>query len=177
MQIRAETPADHPAVDLLVERAFGAAGRVVADLVTALRRDDPHFSAYVAEEPGGELIGHVMFTRSLVDAPERLLPVQVLSPLAVVPEHQRQGVGKALIEYGVAELDKRDVPLLFLEGDPAYYGRRGFVAGDSLGFRKPSLRIPDAAFQVMPLTAYRPWMTGTLVYLHTFWDLGCVGLR
>jgi putative acetyltransferase len=177
MQIRVETPADRSAIAHLVERAFGDGhGRVVADLVDALRRDDPGFLSLVAEDDG-ELTGHVMFTRSLLDAPDRLLPVQVLSPLAVTPERQRQGIGRALIRHGVAELDKRDVPLVFLEGDPAYYSKRGFVAGDGMGFRKPSLRIPDAAFQVMPLTAHRPWMTGTLVYLHTFWDLDCVGLR
>jgi hypothetical protein len=51
-----------------------------------------------------------------------------------------------------------------LEGSPTYYPRLGFRAGAELGFRKPSLRIPDAAFQVMPLGAYEPWMTCTLVY-------------
>ncbi|GIF16549.1 GNAT family N-acetyltransferase [Actinoplanes teichomyceticus] len=176
MHIRAETPADHPAIDQLVEGAFGASGRMVADLVPALRRDDPEFLSFVAED-GGTLIGHVMFTRSLLDAPDRLIPVPVLSPLSVAPERQRQGVGGALIRHGVAELEKRDVPLIFLEGDPAYYARHGFVPGGDLGFRKPSLRIPDAAFQVMPLAAHRPEMTGTLVYLHTFWDHDCVGLR
>ena len=51
------------------------------------------------------------------------------------------------------------------------------LAGSPLGFRRPSLRIPDVAFQVFPLPAHEPWMTGTLVYLHTFWDHDCVGLR
>ncbi|GAA2709855.1 GNAT family N-acetyltransferase [Actinoplanes palleronii] len=176
MLIRPETPADHAAVDHLVARAFGHRGRVVADLVTALRRDDPEFHALVADDDG-DLIGHVMFTRSILDAPDQLVPVQVLSPLSVIPERQRQGVGTALIRHGAADMDKRDVPLVFLEGDPAYYARQGFVAGDGLGFRKPSLRIPDPGFQVMPLAAHRPELTGTLVYLHTFWDLDCVGLR
>ena len=67
--------------------------------------------------------------------------------------------------------------LKFVEGDPGYYARLGFRPADTLGFRKPSLRIPDAAFQVMTLTANEPWMTGTLVYAATFWDLDCVGLR
>ncbi|WP_436528105.1 GNAT family N-acetyltransferase [Actinoplanes sp. HUAS TT8] len=177
MQIRAETPADHPAVGRLVELAFGGDhGRVVAELVTALRRDDPNFQAFVADD-GGEVVGHVMFTRNLLDAPERLIPVQVLSPLAVSPGRQREGIGKALIAYGITELTRRNVPLIFLEGDPAYYSKWGFVPGHTLDFRKPSLRIPDPGFQVMPLPGYRPEMTGTLVYLHTFWDYDCVGLR
>ncbi|GLW33243.1 GNAT family N-acetyltransferase [Actinoplanes regularis] len=177
MLIRPETPADQPTIHQLVRDAFGTDhGPVVADLVDALRRDDPEYLSFVAEDEGA-LIGHVMFTRSLLDAPERLVPVQVLSPLSVTPARQRQGIGSALIRHGMAELDKRDVPAVFLEGDPAYYSKQGFTAGEDHGFRKPSLRIPDAAFQVIPLTAHRPWMTGTLVYLHTFWDLDCVGLR
>jgi putative acetyltransferase len=35
----------------------------------------------------------------------------------------------------------------------------------------------DAGFQVVKLSAYEPWMTGTFVYSNTFWDYDCVGLR
>jgi len=45
------------------------------------------------------------------------------------------------------------------------------------GFRRPSLRIPHDAFQVMLLPAYEEWMTGTLVYRQAFWDHDSVGLR
>jgi len=130
----------------------------------------------VAEEQG-EVVGHVMFTPSLLDAPKRLVAVQVLSPIGVLPAHQGQGVGTALIRRGLELLVERDVPLVFLEGSPTYYPRHGFEPGAELGFRKPSLRIPDAAFQVMRLPAYEPWMTGTLVYSEEFWRHDCVGRR
>jgi putative acetyltransferase len=125
----------------------------------------------------GDVAGHVMFTRSLLDAPPRLVDVLVLSPLAVVPEHQRRGVGGALVRRGLELLAETREPLVFLEGSPAYYRRFGFVPGGKLGFRKPSLRIPDAAFQVFRLPAYEPWMTGTLVYAEAFWRHDAVGLR
>jgi putative acetyltransferase len=112
---------------------------------------------------------HVMFSPSLLDAPRRLLPVQVLSPVGVVPAHQKQGVGTALIRRGLELLSERDVPLVFLEGVPGYYSRFGFEPGAAHGFRKPSLRIPDAAFQVVRLPAYEPWMTGSLVSSEAFW--------
>jgi len=54
---------------------------------------------------------------------------------------------------------------------------RVLAAAAELGFRKPSLRIPDAAFQALPMPAYEPWMTGTLVYSHVFWEHDAVGLR
>jgi putative acetyltransferase len=46
-----------------------------------------------------------------------------------------------------------------------------------LGFTAPSVRIPNAAFQVVTLPSYQPWMTGALVYAEQFWALDCVGLR
>jgi putative acetyltransferase len=69
------------------------------------------------------------------------------------------------------------VPVVSVEGPPQYYSRFGFEPGSAQGFRKPSLRIPDAAFQALRLASYEPWMTGTLVYSETFWRHDAVGLR
>jgi putative acetyltransferase len=118
-----------------------------------------------------------MFTPSLLDAPQRLVTVQVLSPLGVLPEYQGRGIGSALVRHGLEAIASQGAPVVFLEGDPGYYSRFGFVPGGGLGFRKPSLRIPDVAFQAFKLPAYKPWMTGTLVYAETFWRHDCVGLR
>ncbi|WP_026922591.1 GNAT family N-acetyltransferase [Glycomyces arizonensis] len=178
MEIREERAADAAAVRGVHETAFGGDGAKVADLNDALRATLAESAglSLVAIE-GGEVVGHVLFTTSLLDAPRRLAEVQVLSPVGVRPEKQRRGVGSALIRRGLEILDERSVPLVFLEGDPAYYRRLGFRPGGGLGFRKPSLRIPDAAFQVYPLAAHEPWMTGTLVYSPVFWQHDCVGLR
>jgi putative acetyltransferase len=176
MQLRTERPHDHAAVREIHRAAFGASGARVAPLVDALRSDDPAALGLVAEL-AGEVVGHVMFSRSLLDAPRRLVAIQVLSPLAVRPDHQRRGIGGALVRHGLQLLDDRGVPLVFVEGDPRYYARLGFAPGAARGFRKPSLRVPDDAFQVAALTAYEPWMTGTLVYSATFWVHDCVGLR
>jgi putative acetyltransferase len=101
----------------------------------------------------------------------------VLSPVGVLPGYQKRGVGTALIRRGLEVLEERDVPLVFLEGSPSYYPRLGFVPGGDVGFRKPSLRIPDAAFQVYRLPSAEAWMSGTLVYPDVFWERDCVGLR
>ncbi|MEV7380818.1 hypothetical protein [Streptomyces lydicus] len=53
----------------------------------------------------------------------------------------------------------------------------GFAPGGGLGFRKPSLRIPDGALQVIRFPEHEPWMTGTLVYAEPFWRHDAVGLR
>ena len=53
----------------------------------------------------------------------------------------------------------------------------GLHTGRPARLLRPSERIPDAAFQVALLSAYRPWMSGRLVYCDPFWVLDCVGLR
>lgn len=159
-------------------RAFGDHGPVVADLVDTLRQTiTPGDGLSLVAEHDRQVVGHVMFTRSLLDAPRRLVDVHVLSPLGVVPELQRRGIGSALVRHGLGVLGERSVPLVFLEGDPGYYSRFGFVPGGGLGFRKPSLRIPDGAFQVVRFPEHEPWMTGTLVYAEPFWRHDAVGLR
>ncbi|MEU1075881.1 MULTISPECIES: N-acetyltransferase [unclassified Streptomyces] len=174
--IRQETDADHAAVREVHARAFGA--EPVPALVEALRTAPAPLApmSFVATL-GGRVVGHVMLTASRLDAPRRLLDVLTLSPLGVHPDAQRRGIGARLIGHALAAADERGVPLVFLEGAPVYYRTRGFEAASPLGFRAPSLRIPDAAFQVARLSAYEPWMTGTLVYSDTFWALDCVGLR
>ena len=165
-------------VRIVHRSAFGDHGAVVTELVDELRElvaNDEGLS--LVAEHCGDVVGHLMFTRSLLDAPRRLIDVQVLSPVGVLPEHQRQGVGSALIRAGLEVLIKCRVPVVFLEGDPGYYSRFGFQAGGPQGFRKPSLRIPDAAFQAIRLAGHEPWMTGTLVYAEAFWRHDCVGRR
>jgi putative acetyltransferase len=46
------------------------------------------------------------------------VPVRTLSPLAVLPGRQREGIGAALVRAVVQLLADRGVPVVFLEGDP-----------------------------------------------------------
>ena len=178
MDLREELPDDREPVRKIHLRAFGDHGLVVARLVDALRETiTPADGLSLVAEHDGQIVGHVMFTRSLLDAPRRLVEVQVLSPLAVTPEHQKRGIGSALVRHGLKALAEQAVPVVFLEGDPRYYSRFGFAPGCGQGFRKPSLRIPDGAFQAIKLPGYEPWMTGTLVYAEPFWRYDLVGLR
>ena len=178
MRIRPETTADHDAVDTVHRRAFGP-GEPIPALVAALRAAPATLRprGYVAVDGADRVVGHLMLSAGRLDAPRRLVDVYVLSPLGVDPDHQKRGIGTLLVAHALAEADRVAVPLLFLEGSPDYYGQRGFKPAIPLGFRKPSLRIPDPAFQVVTLSTYEPWMTGTLVYSDVFWALDCVGLR
>jgi len=176
VRFRSERDGEQAAVRAIVEDAFGDPR--VGGLVDTLRASPDWIDgmSLVAETRVG-LVGHILFTRSLLDAPPRLVDVLVLSPVSVATAHQGRGIGSGLVRHGLEQVARRPEPLVFLEGSPAYYRRFGFEPGRGLGFRRPSLRIPEPAFQVLRLPSYEPWMTGTLVYSRVFWDLDCVGLR
>ncbi len=173
--IRAYRPQDEPGVRAVVTEAFEDRGPTVAALVDDLRAT--HAQAELVTEEAGAVVGHVMLSRSWVDARRALVDVLVLSPLSVLPEQQGRGVGTALVEAAIEAGRGLEAPALFLEGSPAYYGRRGFEPASSRGFTRPSVRVPEPAFQVVVLEGHEEWMAGALVYCEPFWTHDCVGVR
>lgn len=156
MQIRPETTADHDAIRQLVVTAFGSDAE--GDLVERIRASPGYVPelALVAEIDG-EIVGHVMISGATIRHRDGERPVVMLSPLAVEPGHQRQGVGAALVERVCSLADDRGEPLVVLEGDPRYYGRLGFEHAEMYGL---SLPLPDwapaEAAQVRLLSGYDP---------------------
>jgi putative acetyltransferase len=148
-------------------------------LLDALRESwawEPDLS--IVAERESELCAHVLFTRANLDAPDAHDDVHVLSPVGVRPDRQRQGIGTALITQALEQITReRQEPAVFLEGNPRYYARFGFEPASPLGFRRPSLRIPEPAFQVFRLRTFDAALAGTLVYPDAFWRTDSVGLR
>lgn len=174
--IRPQRTDELPAVAAIVGEAFGRP--IVAELVTQLQAqpEDPVGVSLVAERHG-EIVGHVQLSRCWVDAPDRLVEVLSLSPLSVLPRYQGHGIGGRLVREALQAAQHARWPLVFLEGSPDYYSRFGFEAAHERGFTRPSMRIPEEAFQVAVLPDWEPWMTGGFVYTDVFWKLDCVGLR
>lgn len=75
-----------------------------------------------------------------------------LGPISVVPALQGRGIGTRLMQAALDALRDRDAAGCVVLGDPAYYGRFGFVAD-------PALVLPDVPplyFQVLPLNGAMP---------------------
>lgn len=88
---------------------------------------------------GGALVGHGAFTTcALKGRSERLA---LLGPLAVASEHQRRGVGGAIIRAGLRRLEERGARRVFVLGDPAYYARFDFEPEERVS---PPYPLPDA---------------------------------
>jgi predicted N-acetyltransferase YhbS len=50
----------------------------------------------------------------------------MLAPVAVHSDFQGQGIGQALIKFGLKELGHAGVQFVLTYGDPAFYSRVGF---------------------------------------------------
>jgi putative acetyltransferase len=170
LTIRAETFEDQAAVDALQFRAFGNDAALPA-LVQDLRQQETPFptTSLVAMRGGGPVLGHVMLSHAWLDGPTHMIDVMVLSPLGVEPAVQRQGIGTALIKAALEAAETLGAPFVMLEGNPRYYSTRGFEPAGPLGIRRPSVRIPEGAFQIAKLSGYTRAMTGTFVYKDVHW--------
>jgi putative acetyltransferase len=108
-----------------------------------------------------------MLTSATLEGPE-LVPVLLLSPLAVAPARQRQGIGSALVTAVVQRADGQGEPLIVVEGIPAYYPRLGFARARGFGIAPPSPGIADEAFMMRRLSAYRGDLRGRIRYPPAF---------
>ncbi len=162
MIIRAETPDDHDEIRRINDQAFG--GTIESHLVGLIRASDrfvPGLSLVAVSE--GQSLGHVIssYVDLLVPGTRRVLQV---GPVAVLPAHQRRGIGSALMNETIRVAEERGEPLLLIEGNPAYYGRFGFTRADEHGIEPPPEALAAEYFMVKPLAAYDPSLKGSAVY-------------
>jgi putative acetyltransferase len=75
-------------------------------------------------ETDGRVIGHIAF--SPVAISDGTPNWYGLGPVSVLPEHQRQGIGKALIKEGLSRLQDMNAQGCCLVGHPDYYRKFGF---------------------------------------------------
>lgn len=93
----------------------------------------------------GRMIGCVYHTRAAIEADDGTrLDVLCLGPIAVLPEIQRQGVGAAMIARTRKLSRGMGFAAILFYGDPAYYGRQGFVPAERFGIRTADNMYADA---------------------------------
>jgi putative acetyltransferase len=112
------------------------------------------------------IAGHVISSWVGLEGSDRRL--LQLGPIGVLPELQGQGIGSALVRASLDATRALGEPLLLLEGNPAYYGRFGFVRADELGLLPPPEALYDWAFQVAVLDESAELPQGRVVYPPTF---------
>ena len=126
MRIRKERESDIDAISELTAAAFKDnphSQQTEVFIIRALRADNALAVSLVAEIDG-RIAGHVAFSPVTVsDGSDGWYGV---GPLSVVPDLQRQGIGSALMNEGLALLKARGAKGCVLVGYPEYYKRFGF---------------------------------------------------
>jgi len=148
LEVGPERPGDEAAVRLINEKAFGQ--QQEADLVEKLRRSCPEVISLVALV-GGVPVGHILFSPAMLEAASGRVAGMALAPLAVLPEHQRQGIGSALVKAGLQVLRSRSCPFVIVLGHPAYYPRFGFEPASHFGISSQWTGLPDDVFMALIL--------------------------
>lgn len=162
MQIRPAFPDDTDRLKALYVSAFPEGeGETVASLAADLLAEEtvPETFSLVAETDA-MIVGHISFS-PVSDADADRFLGYILSPLAVHPSFQRRRVGTNLIEKGIERLSEFAVDIVFVYGDPQYYGRFGFRCDNALAY------VPPYKLQ-FPLG----WQSKTLADLDTFASSG-----
>ncbi|WP_309643711.1 N-acetyltransferase [Phenylobacterium sp.] len=155
--IRHARTSDHAAIREVVAAAFAKTDE--ADLVERLRASgDVVFE--LVEEDGGEIVGHILYSRLFAD---RVDLFAALAPLAVRPDRQKDGVGKRLMKASLETAREFGAHAVIVLGHPAYYPKFGFTAEAAKTVRSPysgspsfmAIALEDGALDA-PLTVAYP---------------------
>jgi putative acetyltransferase len=124
--IRSETDADVSAIANVTVAAFKTleiSNHTEQFIIEALRAAQALTISLVAEVRG-RVVGHIAF--SPVTISNGTQNWYGLGPVSVLPEYQRQGLGKALIHEGLSRLKSMRARGCCLVGHPEYYKKFGF---------------------------------------------------
>ena len=149
MSVRGEDTEDskeRSAIRSIQEAAFGR--RHEADLVDGLRSEGVVLVSLVAELDA-RIVGHILFSRMSIETTSGCLPAAALAPMAVLPSHQRQGIGERLVRAGLELLRRRGERIVIVLGHPDYYPRFDFSSDKARYLESP---FPRGAFMAMELS-------------------------
>lgn len=123
-------------------------------IVEALRAAKALTVSLVAEMDG-RVVGHIAF--SPVTISDGTKNWYGLGPVSVLPEHQRKGIGKALIQEGLSRLKALKAQGCCLVGHPDYYRKFGFKNTPGLGHAG----VPPEVFFALSFDGHTPQGTVT----------------
>jgi len=162
IMIRKETPHDAEAIREVTIAAFKTlpiSQHTEQFIIEALRAAKALTLSLVAEMEG-RVIGHIAF--SPVTLSDGTQDWYGLGPVSVLPEHQRKGIGKTLIEEGLAGLKSLNARGCCLVGHPEYYKAFGFKNVPKLVHEG----VPPEFFFALSFDGHVP--QGTVVFHEAF---------
>ncbi len=124
--IRNETESDIKTISEITIAAFEslAISQHTEQFIVDALRDANMLSVSLVAVAGNRVVGHIAF--SPVTISDGSSGWYGLGPISVLPELQKQGIGKTLMQEGLARLRSMGAKGCILVGDPGFYGRFGF---------------------------------------------------
>jgi putative acetyltransferase len=144
--IRPERDDDAAAIHAVHAAAFPTEDE--ARLVDELRKGGNLWISLVAEFDG-QVVGHIAFSPVTVGGMPTDKKGLGLAPVAVLPSHQRRGIGSALIVEGLNFCREQGYGFVVLLGHPEYYPRFGFRRASDFGLANEY--GADEAFMVLEI--------------------------
>jgi len=167
LNIRPECPEDIFRVYSLNTSAFETYAE--ARLVDRLREEADPIISLVADLEG-EIAGQILFSPVTIDDHPDLL-LMGLAPMAVRPEHQRQGIGTALVHAGLEACRDMGVVGAVVLGHPEFYPRFDFVPASQFDIGC-EYDVPDEVFMALELkSGVFSRISGVARYHSAFADL------
>ena len=123
--IRAEADGDREAIWAVNRSAFESDAE--ANLVNILR-DSGFVTVSLVAEIEGEVVGYILFSPLTIIAKVGTVEAVSLAPMAVLPSHQRQGIGSRLVAAGLYVCRELGHRIAVVLGHPKFYPRFGFSA-------------------------------------------------
>jgi putative acetyltransferase len=162
MVIRKEIIADFKSITKVTIEAFKnhpISRQTEHFIVNALRSAGALTISLVAEIDG-QIVGHIAF--SPITISDGTKDWYGMGPVSVLPNHQKQGIGKALVNEGLSLLKDMGAQGCALVGPPDYYNKFGFKNYPEMIHEG----IPQEVFLVMPFNDKIP--KGTVTFHEAF---------
>lgn len=155
IKLRTEQPADYAETEHVTREAFWNhySPGCNEHYLLHIMRGSPSFipELDVVAVHGGRIVGNIVYAKSVIRTDDgKECEVLGMGPISVLPEYQRRGIGRQMIEHTKMKAREMGFRAILLYGDPDYYSRHGFVAAETLGIRTAD-DMYAAALQVCEL--------------------------
>ena len=165
IEIRDERAGDEAVIRAVNDAAFGQPDESrMVDAIRAAR----HEAISLVAVSDHTIVGHILFTPVTIDGAASPVRAAGLAPMAVLPPHQRHGIGSRLVHAGLSRCRDRGYSAVVVLGHPAFYPRFGFDRASAFGLTC-EFEVPDDAFMVAELSpGSLSGVTGVVKYLAEF---------
>ena len=110
-----------------------------------------------------KIVGYILFTKIKIGEYEEL----ALAPLAILPEYQKQGIGKKLIEKGHQLAEKLGFHFSVVLGSEHYYPKSGYIPAIQYGIQAP-FEVSNENFMAVKLNDTDTEIKGVVQYAKEF---------